>query len=239
MSGEAHRRRLRALLRLAGVRTRERSRPAFETAFVHESHAQRARRRLERAHGVSRRLGPRLHHRRLALRALRRRARGLADAAQGRDRQRRAARADARAGSDFASADAARRGHARGRRRRQHVRAGRRLRGVRRARSTCATASKRRGGSSSSQHVEQARHSVGRAARRRRRACSTTRRSIWRRRRSIARRAAARRSAGVQVARERQRQDLGKGSRLSKKAAQQAAAEAALAFHRRGLARCG
>lgn len=38
MSGEAHRRRLRALLRLAGTRT-ESDLGAFETAFVHESHA--------------------------------------------------------------------------------------------------------------------------------------------------------------------------------------------------------
>jgi ribonuclease-3 len=38
MSGEAHRRRLRALLRLAGVRTAN-DLGLFETAFVHQSHA--------------------------------------------------------------------------------------------------------------------------------------------------------------------------------------------------------
>ena len=54
----------------------------------------RARRRIERAHGVSRRLGARLVIAQLALRALRGRSRRDAHAAQGRDRQRRAARAD-------------------------------------------------------------------------------------------------------------------------------------------------
>ncbi len=139
MAGENRRRRLRALLARAGVRIAG-DITLIEQAFVHESSAKEGGGRVERADGVSRRLRARCGHCALALRALPRRARGAPHRSQGGDRQRRATRGE-RAPPRLFGAGCARRRHAQRRRNGQYVDPRRCVRGLRRRRSPCATGS--------------------------------------------------------------------------------------------------